>query len=121
MPQARAAASLEPSANTRRPKTVLRKTTAITMANRIASHTPGATSSQEGEGNVTARLLTQVSGTLTVCWPASHLADPRATPNMPSVAMNGTTRSPVIDNPFTNPTIPPVQTPAKTAIVEDHP
>ena len=40
-------------------------------------------------GKVTASSFTQVAGTLTVCWSASHLAAPRATPSMPSVAMNG--------------------------------
>ena len=58
---------------------------------------------------MTASSLTQVAGALTVVWLASHLAVPRATPSMPRVAMNGTTRRRVMARPFTRPTSPPAR------------
>ena len=66
-PQARAAASFEPIAKMRRPNTVLRSMIVTTIASTSVSHTPGATISQDGVGNVTASSLTQVAGTFTVC------------------------------------------------------
>ena len=62
-----------------------------------------------------------MSGIFTVCEPAIPLATPRATPNMPSVAMNGTTRSRVIATPFASPTKPPTAIPAARASVVGHP
>ena len=67
MPQARAAASFEPRAKTRRPNTVRASTTVMTIASSSVSHTPGATSSHAGVGNVTGSSFTHVGGTLTVC------------------------------------------------------
>jgi hypothetical protein len=67
MPHARAAASFEPRAKTRRPKTVLRKTTAAQIASTIAIHTPGATSNHAGLGNITSNSFNQVPGMFTVC------------------------------------------------------
>ena len=116
IPQARAAASLEPSAKTRRPKTVRCSTNPVTAARASASQTPGAKSCQGWTGNVTARSFTQEAGASTVVCRASHLATPRATPSMPSVAMNGTTRRRVTTSPFTRPTRPPSGTAASTAI-----
>ena len=52
---------------------------------------------------MTASSLTQVAGGLTVAWFASHFAVPRATPSMPSVAMNGTTRNRVTASPLSEP------------------
>ena len=103
MPQARAAASFEPSAKTRRPKTVLRKHDR--HQDREQDREPDAGREQQPWriGNVTASSLTHVGGTLTVCWSASHFATPRAMPSMPSVAMNGTTRSRVMATPLINP------------------
>ena len=46
MPHARAAASFDPNAKTRRPNTVRRSTTAAVTARTIAIQTPGATSIQ---------------------------------------------------------------------------
>src|SRR5512134_1662951 len=86
------------------------------MARTSVSQTPGATSSQSGRGKVTASSLIQVSGTLTVCWFATHLATPRATPSIPSVAMNGMTFNRVIARPFTTPMSPPDATPSRTAV-----
>ncbi len=54
-------------AKTRRPNTVRRSTTVITIASTSAIHTPGATSSHDGVGNVTASSLIQVTGAFTVC------------------------------------------------------
>jgi len=58
---------------------------------------------------------------LTVCEPAIPFATPRATPNIPKVAINGTTRSRVIARPFTKPTAPPTMIPAPRATLVDHP
>ena len=115
MPHARAASSLEPTANTRRPKTVRRSTVAVSTASASVIHTPGESTIQAARGNVTTRSLSHVGGTLTVCSCASHLATPRAMPSMPSVAMNGTTRSPVMSTPFASPTSPPASTAAAAA------
>ena len=101
MPQARAAPSFDPIANTRRPKTVLRSTIAASTASSAVSQTPGATISQDAVGNVTASSLIQVAGTFTVCWSAIHFATPRATPSMPSVAMKGITFNRVMTRPLT--------------------
>src|SRR5438876_364327 len=62
MPHARAAASFEPSANTCRPKTVLRSTRVMMSASAAASHTPGATSIHGCGGKVTASPFTQHHG-----------------------------------------------------------
>ena len=70
---------------------------------------------QSGCGKVTASSLTHVGGTLTVCCPAIHLATPRAMPSVPSVAMNGITRSLVMNRPLMTPTTPPATTPSSTA------
>src|SRR6266446_5047188 len=121
MPHARAAASLDPSAKTRRPKTVRRKTTAARMAKAIAIQTPGATSSHSDLGTVSNRSLAQVSGGFTVCEPEIPLATPRATPSIPRVAINGTTRSRVIARPLLRPTTPPTKMPAPIATVVDSP
>src|SRR5262249_29214438 len=59
---------------------------------------------------------THVGGAFTVCSWASHFATPRATPSIPSVTMNGMTRSAVIATPFTMPITPPAITEANTAI-----
>src|SRR5713101_1970370 len=121
MPHARAAASLDPSAKTRRPKTVRRKTTAARMAKAIAIQTPGATSSHRDLGTVSNRSLAHVSGGFTVCEPEIPLATPRATPSIPRVAINGTTRSRVIARPLLRPTTPPTKMPAPIATVVDSP
>ena len=115
MPQARAARSFEPRANRWRPKTVLVKTSEIRTARAIVNQTPGATSIHDRGGNVTASWLIQVWGGLTVCSPASHFAAPRATPNIPSVAIKGTTRNEVMTPPFIAPINPPAKRPASTA------
>ncbi len=115
MPQARAAASLEPRANTRRPNTVRRRTNAMSRARPRVIQTPGAKTIHGAGGKVTASSLTQVAGALTVVWLASHLAVPRAMPSMPRVAMNGTTRRRVMARPLTRPTSPPVAIAAATA------
>src|SRR6266513_2696798 len=115
MPQARAASSLDPTANTRRPNTVRRSTIAASSASASVIQTPGGSTIQAARGNVTSRSLSHVGGTLTVCSCASHLATPRATPSMPRVAMNGTTRSPVMSRPFVSPTNPPASTAAVAA------
>src|SRR3989442_3924216 len=120
MPQARAADSLEPSAKTRRPNTVLRRTMAIKTAKAIVIHTPGASNIHEGLGKVTASSFTHVEGTLTVSSAASHLATPRATPSMPSVAIKGTTRRRVIAAAFMQPMTPPPIYPARTASARAH-
>src|SRR6185369_115201 len=121
IPQARAAASFDPSANTRRPNTVLRNTIAAHTARMIAIQTPGATSNHEGLGNITNNSFNQVSGMLTVCWLASHLAVPRATPSIPKVAIKGTTFKRVIARPFTTPTKPPTNTPIPRAQIGGRP
>ena len=72
-------------------------------------------------GKVTSRSLSQVACTLTVCSWASHFATPRAMPSMPSVTMNGTTRSFVIIAPLTIPITPPVATAARSASDGGHP
>ena len=64
---------------------------------------------------MTSKSLTHVCGTLTTCCPASHFATPRAMPNIPSVAMNGTTRRRVMTTPLTTPTSAPTRMPATTA------
>src|SRR5947207_1410885 len=53
----------------------------------------------------------------TVWEPAIPFATPRATPSIPSVAMNGTTRRRVIARPFIRPTRPPTKMPIKMAEV----
>ena len=115
MPQARAAASFEPRAKTRRPNTVRRRTKAMRTARTSVIQTPGAKTIHGTGGKVTASSLIQVGGTLTVVWLASHLAVPRATPSMPRVAMNGTTRRRVMARALTRPTSPPVRTARRTA------
>ncbi len=87
----------------------------------MAIQTPGAKSIQSREGNVTASSLSHVEGGLTVCWSATYLATPRATPSMPSVAMKGTTRRVVMARPLTIPTMPPATIPADNAAIGIHP
>ena len=70
--------------------------------------------SQSGCGKVTASSFTHVGGTFTVCWPAIHLATPRAMPSVPSVAMNGMTLSRVMNRPLMTPASPPARTPSST-------
>src|SRR5205823_14764724 len=53
------------------------------------------------------RRSSDLGGTFTVCSCAIHLAMPRAMPSIPSVAMNGTTRRPVMSRPLPRPTSPP--------------
>ena len=117
MPQARAAASLEPRANSRRPNTVRLSTAATSSARASVVHTPGGTSIQARCGNVTKNSFTHVGGAFTVCSCASHFATPRAMPSMPSVAIKGTTRSLVTSIPFATPTMPPTSTAAATAAI----
>jgi hypothetical protein len=100
---------------------VLRNVIAAQIARTMAIQTPGATISQGGFGNMTSNSLSQVSGMFTVCSPATHLAVPRATPSIPSVAMKGTTFSRVITRPLTVPTIPPTRTPLANANEGDQP
>ena len=121
MPQARAACSFEPSANTWRPNTVRESTVAVSAASASMIHTPGGSTIHAWRGNVTSRSFTQVGGTFTVCSCAIHLAMPRAMPSIPSVAMNGTTRRPVISRPLPRPTSPPATRAAAVATTGDHP
>ena len=101
----------QPTAKTWRPKTVYFSSTPMATAKMMAIETPGASSSQEGRGLLAMSSLTQVMGASIFWFPAIHLATPRAMPIMPSVMMNGTTRSDVIRPPLITPMTPPVSTP----------
>ena len=113
MPHNRAVSSFDPMANTYRPNTVERNTTAITTARPSASHTPsGSGKNVSGDWLLSIRRLTDSSGCsgFTVWLLASHLEMPRAMPIMPSVTMNGIIRTVVMMPPLAKPTSPPIST-----------
>ena len=62
----------------------------MATANTIMSHTPGASRSQGGWGDLAMSSLIQVSGASIFWLWAIHLATPRAMPIIPRVMMNGT-------------------------------
>ena len=61
MPQRRAAASLEPSAKTCRPKTVLRSTSDVATARATATQTPAGRLAPRGLAVVIQPLMGEVS------------------------------------------------------------
>ena len=124
MPHNLAVSSFEPMANTYRPNTVERSTTAIKTARPSASHTPsGSGENVSGDWLLSIKLLTDSSGCsgLTVWLLASHLEMPRAMPIMPSVTMNGIMRNAVIMPPLAKPTSPPASTVSKSTTAKPWP
>ena len=58
---------------------------------------------------------------MTVSFAPSHFADPRTTPSMPSVMMNGIIRRPAIAAPFRNPITAPAAMIASTTAAVGQP
>src|SRR6516162_4067785 len=102
-PHNRAVRSFDPMANRCRPKRVYRRVSATSTATITVIQIPPGRISPLPSCAVRSRLFSHVIGASTRRSSARPFAAPRASSIVPSVTMNGTTRSCVIKRPFTAP------------------
>ena len=102
-PHRRAVRSLDPIANTCRPNRVYRSVNATSTASTTVIQMPVGSHSPLPSRAVRSRLFSQVTGASIRRSSARPFAAPRTRSIVPSVTMNGTTRSWVTSSPLTRP------------------